>query len=246
MGYLIKATLGLALFIGGIVVFNVKLVSLLETGTCASGNQPFEIARECPEGTGTDILLLTVSIFAGLIGAALFAFRGDPPWGSKRRSTGLFGFGTMAWGLFFTATGATSLYAAQTNDTIGADGELGGTIVGVTFLLMGLPALVIALWSMASGLRSGGRDERPAATTAGAGAAGGVMAKMRAGLESASAAQGVGRRMGWASASAGAAAAGKGGGDTIGRIERLQKLRESGAINDQEFEREKAKILAEQ
>jgi hypothetical protein len=214
VGYLIKATLGLVLFLGAIVVFNVKLIALLETGTCASGNQPFAITRECPDSAATDGLLLTASIFAGLIGAALFAFRGDPPWGDKRRSTGLFGFGTFAWGLFFTATGASSLYAAQTNDTIGADGELGGTIVGVTFLVMGLPALVIALWSMAKGLR-GGRDERPAAATAGAGASGGMMAK-------------------------------RGGGDAIGKIERLQKLRESGAINDLEFEREKSKILAEQ
>ena len=34
--------------------------------------------------------------------------------------------------------------------------------------------------------------------------------------------------------------------DTIGRIERLQKLKESGAITQKEFDREKAKILAEQ
>jgi hypothetical protein len=39
---------------------------------------------------------------------------------------------------------------------------------------------------------------------------------------------------------------GKSSGDAIGKIERLQKLRESGAINDSEFQREKAKILAEQ
>jgi hypothetical protein len=37
-----------------------------------------------------------------------------------------------------------------------------------------------------------------------------------------------------------------GGGDVIGKIERLQKLRESGAINDAEFEREKAKVLAQE
>jgi Short C-terminal domain len=43
-------------------------------------------------------------------------------------------------------------------------------------------------------------------------------------------------------------AAGEGGGsmDRIRKIERLQKLRESGAISDGEFQREKAKVLAEQ
>jgi hypothetical protein len=52
--------LGLALFCGSIVLFNVKLQELLDTGTCASGNVPYEIAPgyECPPGTGTDILLL--------------------------------------------------------------------------------------------------------------------------------------------------------------------------------------------
>ncbi|MGH2992943.1 MAG: hypothetical protein ACRDL1_05335 [Solirubrobacterales bacterium] len=51
MGYLLKAIIGAALFIGAAARCNVKLVELLETGTCASGNQPFEIARECPEGS---------------------------------------------------------------------------------------------------------------------------------------------------------------------------------------------------
>jgi hypothetical protein len=83
MGYLIKAPLGLALFIGGIVLFNVKLVSLLGTGTCASGNTPYQIAQPCPSGTGTDILLLMAGIFGGLIGAGLFVWRGDPPLGQE-------------------------------------------------------------------------------------------------------------------------------------------------------------------
>ncbi|MGH2960954.1 MAG: SHOCT domain-containing protein [Solirubrobacterales bacterium] len=34
-------------------------------------------------------------------------------------------------------------------------------------------------------------------------------------------------------------------GDSVGRLERLQSLREKGALTEQEFEREKAKILAE-
>jgi len=246
MGYLIKATIGAALFIGGIVLFNVKLLTLLDIGTCASGNVPYEIAPgyECPEGTGTDILLLTASIFGGLIGALIFAFRGQPPWGSgKRRMVGMFGLGTFAWGLFFTATGATMLIAALTDDSLGADSDLGGKIVGITFLVMGLPALLIALWSLVKSLGRG--DERPAAATAGGGsiAAGGVIGRMRAGLEQAQAARSLGSRMPWGSGGAGPA---RSGGDAIGKLERLQKLKQSGAINDGEFQREKAKILAEQ
>ena len=208
MAYLLKAGAGLILFFGSIVVFNLKLIELLEVGTCASGG-PYEISRPCPEGVSTDILLLTGSIFTGLIGAGIFAFRGDPPWGTRRPSAGFLGLGAAAWGIFFTATGATMLYAALANDTIGSDGELGAAITAGTFLLMGAPVLAIVLWNAIRGL-GGRRDESPAA-------AGATMAPL----------------------------GGSGAiGDTIGTIERLQRLRESGAITDLEFEREKAKILA--
>jgi hypothetical protein len=40
MAYLLKAISGLGLFGCGIALANVKLVKLLETGTCASGNTP--------------------------------------------------------------------------------------------------------------------------------------------------------------------------------------------------------------
>src|ERR687892_1861744 len=150
MGYLTKAIVGAGLFFGGVVLFNVNLVELLETGTCATGNVPYEIAPgyECPSDTGTDILLMVAGIFAGLIGAALFAFRGEPPWGSGgRRFGGMFGAGTFAWGFFFSATGATSLIASLTNESIqnSNGGELGGIIVGITFLVVGGAAPLIPL-----------------------------------------------------------------------------------------------------
>jgi Short C-terminal domain len=252
MGYLLKAGVGLTLFFGAIVLFNVKLQELLDTGTCASGNVPYEIAPgyQCPPGTGTDILLVSASVFIGLIGAAIFAFRGDPPWGERKRSVGFFGLGTLAWGIFFAGTGAALILGQPYGESVNEAGEvvgrpdsqLGSTIVGITFLVMGLPALLLGLWSGIKGL--GSRDTRPSAATAsaGAGSAGGVIGRMRAGLEQAQAAQGIGARMQWGSAGGGR----KSPGDAIGKIERLQKLKESGAINDSEFAREKAKILAEQ
>jgi hypothetical protein len=246
MGYLIKAPLGLGLFFGGIVLFNVKLVSLLETGTCASGNTPYQISQPCPSGTGTDILLLMAGIFGGLIGAGIFAWRGDPPWNRDRpiNRPGGFSFGVFAWGLFFTATGATSLIASLTNQAIqdSSGGKLGGIIVGATFLVMGVPALLIAMAGLLRGLR--GRDERPPAMTATAGGmGGGAMSRMSAGLDQARAAQQLTSRLPWGSTPP------SGGGGTSGQIaklERLQKLRESGALSDAEFEREKAKVLAEE
>ncbi|MGA8217408.1 MAG: SHOCT domain-containing protein [Solirubrobacterales bacterium] len=252
MGYLVKAPLGLAMFIGGIVLFNVKLVSLLETGTCASGNVNFQIApgHQCPSGTGADILLLMAGIIGGLIGAGIFAIRGDPPWDKDRplNSASDFSFGLFAWGLFFAATGATSLVASLTNQAIrdSNGGELGGLIVGATFLLMGVPALLLSLWRLGSGL--GRRDERPAVSTATAGiggfGGGGMMSRISSGLNQARSMRQLSSRSPWGSTGS-TSSAGGGTAGQIAKLERLQKLRESGALTDPEFQREKTKILSE-
>ena len=107
---------------------------------------------------------------------------------------------------------------------------------------MGVPALLIALWGLLSGLGSR-RDERPASmTTTAGGTGGGVMSRMSAGLDQAQAAQQMASRLPWGS---GIPSSGNGTSGQIGKLERLQKLRESGALTDAEFEREKAKVLAE-
>jgi Short C-terminal domain len=242
MGYLVKAPVGLAMFIGGIVLFNVKLVSLLQTGTCASGNTPYQIAQPCPAGTGTDILLLMAGIFGGLIGAGIFAFRGDPPWNKDKpiNSGSDFSFGLFAWGLFFAATGATSLIASLTDEAVkgSSGGQLGGLIVGGTFLLMGVPALLLSLWRLVSGL--GSRDETPPTATATAGAGtSGMFSRTTPGFGPV---QQLAGRLPW---TGGGITGGGGTGGQIAKLERLQKLRESGALTDSEFEREKAKILSE-
>ena len=234
MAYLIKAGLGLGLFFGGVILFNVTLQELLDIGTCASGNVQFEIREgyECPEGTGTKVLLLFVSIIGGLIGCAIFAFRGDPPWGERRKSVGMFGWGTLAWGLFFAGTGLALMLGGpygeitdpETGEVVGRpDSELGANITGITFLVMGVPALLLGLWSAFKGLtgRSGERGPSSSST-------GGIVSQLNQMKPSRSAS---GRAK---------------GGDAIGKIERLQKLRESGAITKAEFDKEKAKILAEQ
>lgn len=229
MAYLIKVGLGLALYFGGLIIFNVQLQELLDIGTCASGNVQFEIrpGYECPEGIETKFFLIFASIIGGLIGCAIFAFRGDPPWGERRSAFSLFGWGTLAWGLFFAGTGAALLIGAPygesvdpaTGEVVGRpDSQLGATITGITFLVMGLPALLLGLWSVFRGL-TGRRDERPAAIPAGD-------------------SKSTGRTAG--------STARKASGDSIGKLERLQKLREDGALSDAEFQREKAKIIAGQ
>ena len=95
------------------------------------------------------------------------------------------------------------------------------------------------MWRLINGL--GDRDQRPAAATAAGG--GGMFSRMSTGLEQARAAQQLSGRLPWGSTGAGTR--GGGSGAQISKLERLQRLRESGALTDTEFEREKAKILAE-
>jgi hypothetical protein len=79
--------------------------------------------------------------------------------------------------------------------------------------------------------------------TAGGVSTGGPMARMSAGLNQARAAQQLSSRLPWGSSPPTSAGSGTSG--QIAKLERLQKLRESGALTDAEFEREKAKVLSE-
>lgn len=137
MRYRIFTLLAVLVFAGSLYLFCTKLTELLDTGTCASGNTPYEISRPCPEGTDTDAYLLMASIFGLFAAVGLAGLRGPRPGG------GGFGFGAMmltGWALFFTIGGGVSLYHSLTSDVIGEDGKLGGIIVGATFLFMGVPS----------------------------------------------------------------------------------------------------------
>lgn len=231
MGYLLRAGFGAALFVASIVLFESKLLGLLETGTCASGNVPYQISKPCPEGTGTDIMLLTASVFGVMIGAAIFAFRGDRPGGSGRRWIS----GVGLWGIGFTGAGAATLAGVLGNDALPADGELGGFIVAGTFLFMGLPALLMEAWRVVGLIRE------PADS---ASAPGGVDRRSLPTHASSSA----GSPSGWISSIEPAADAAAGEheaepGDVVDRLERLQKLRESGALTETEFQLQKSRIL---
>ncbi len=164
----------------------------------------------------------------------------------------MFGWGTLAWGIFFAGTGAALMLGGpygeitdpQTGEVVGRpDSELGATITGVTFLVMGVPALLIGLWSAFKGLTNRGEERSTSAGGTG-GMTTGATGRMRAGWTRRRRPRPIGSKMKWGSASGATAKAGSG--DAIGKIERLQKLRESGAITKAEFDQEKAKILAEQ
>jgi hypothetical protein len=235
MAYLLKAISGLGLFGGGIALANVKLVKLLETGTCASGNTPYAIRHPCPPGTGGAILLLMGGIFAAVIGAGLFAARGTPSW-AKGRPHRVSTF-SVTWGIGFTTTGAVSLITALGNDSLGQGGKLGGLIVGITFLVMGVPVLLFALWSLIESL--GSRDERPMSTTTSLGSDGGTV--------STGAFEGFGTPAPQAASGVGTAARSlpTSESDRIAKLQTLAELRKSGALTEAEFAREKARLLGE-
>jgi len=240
VAYLVKAIGGAALFIGSVVLFNVELLKLLDVGTCASGG-PYVTARPCPEGTGTDMLLMMASVFGGLIGAGLFAVRGTPSWSQGRRRSGAANAALLAWTIFFVGTGAVSLYVGLFDDSIPDDSALGATIVGVTFLLMGLPVLAFLLWKWIDDLRDPPPDDRfqPSATqiptvrsTASGATDPGWTTMMQQGSRAIP--------MPTAAAAPGTEDAEL---DMLVKLERLQKLRESGALTDAEFEAQKKRVL---
>jgi hypothetical protein len=191
------------------------------------------------EGEGTDILLLIACIFGGLIGVALFAVRGNPPWDADRKIDleSDFSWPAFAWGIGFTATGTTALIAGLTDQAVkdASGAQLGALIVGGTFLVMGLPIFVLSIWWL---LKDHRRRRGPAHWR---------RRPPRAVARSPS--SGFGGAPQWARGlpwvSAGGGSAGTGTGAQIAKLERLQKLRESGALTNLEFEREKAKILSE-
>jgi hypothetical protein len=142
----------------------------------------------------------------------------------------------VTWGIGFTVTGAVSLITALGNDSLGQGGQLGGLIVGITFLVMGVPALLFAAWSLIASL--GSRDERPMATATSLGSGAGTVTT--GGFEGFSTATPQP-----ASGFGTVATSPRNESDRIAKLQTLAQLRKSGALTEQEFEREKARLLGE-
>jgi hypothetical protein len=97
--------------------------------------------------------VLVGSVFVGLAGLALVAWRGEPPGarpGRKPNWLEALGIGLSSWGIFFTAAGGTALFTAfGPGDTNVVHARLTMGIVGAVFVLMGLVPLVLAVrWAL--------------------------------------------------------------------------------------------------
>jgi len=120
--------IGLAMVIGGGLLMAVGLNALFSVGTCASGG-PYLSANPCPAGTGTHILELGGGIVLAVFGIII---------------SGEF---ALAFGGFFTGVGAYSLIHVLTASGLGSGSKSGGMIMGITFLFIGVPTLLIGLSS---------------------------------------------------------------------------------------------------
>lgn len=255
MRYRAFTLLAVLVFAGSLYLFCTKLTELLDTGTCASGNVPYEIARECPEGTDTDAYLIMASVFGLFAAVGLAGLRGPRPGG------GGFSFGSMmltGWALFFTISGGISLYHSLTSDVIGEDGKLGGIIVGATFLFMGVPVLLFVPKLFIDARRTAHGTQSASTVFAGSAPGGeGWLSALRSGsklMKDMSTQVTTGGSVG-SSDSVGSTGSstwstedypgdGGSGEATISKLERLQKLREAGALTEAEFAAEKARILS--
>ncbi|HYH61129.1 MAG TPA: SHOCT domain-containing protein [Solirubrobacterales bacterium] len=215
MRYFLRTVIGLGLLCGSITAISYGVFQLLQVGTCASGG-PYVVARECPEGTEAVALAIPIGIFVMLGGAGLYAVRGAPP-GSEKRGDPALSF-LILWSGLFLGIGFACFWGVWgPNANPGPGGELGGLIVGFLFIPMG----VIPLFALA-GAKKG--KEKVSARLKLAEAMQVQPARPKSSPD---------RFERPTRASSG----------TLSELERLQRLREQGAIDDAEFARLKAEVM---
>ncbi len=220
MRYWIKAVAGLALFGAGLAALEYSLYELMQIGTCASGG-PYVSARECPEGTTEKALLMPAGLIVGTIGILLFAFRGRRPGASpdaRRVSSALLG-----WCTLFVVTGIVALAASYgPGSDPDQDARWVGIFLAALFVPMGLAALV-PYWLG----RSARRTVEP------------LLAAQRSAVSPSSVPRPPSPRP------TPRPAPSPPSGDPVERLRKLGELRDSGVLSPAEFEKAKARILAE-
>ena len=176
---------------------------------------PYVSARPCPEGTGAKILGLTGAIFALLIGGGIYAARGNRGHGAT------LGMGIALWSLLFISLAAATFVAAfgpANNDDPGA--RTAAIVLAIVFLPMGILPLIGAVGFGFGRSRLKGKVSVTASSyPKPAPPQFDVSPPPRP---------------------AGAQAA-----DVTARLRKLDELRDSGLLTDEEFQAKKAEILRE-
>ena len=232
MRYFLKTTIGLALLIGAIVAISYAVYQLLQIGTCASGG-PYVTARECPTGTEWLGLTIPIGVFVMLAGAVLYGTRGAAP-GASRPGDGGYAI-ALIWGGLFLGIAFACFWGVWGPDANpGPGGKTGGLIVGFLFVPMGILGVIPML--------AAGKTARAAREASGIGL--GDAVKLARGARKMDLSDMVQQLQEQAPSTP--APAPPAAGDTaavLSELERIQKLRDQGAIDDAEFERLKRRVM---
>ncbi len=223
MKYFLRTVIGLGLMVLCATLMAYALYQLLQVGTCASGG-PYVSARECPAGTERLAIVFFPAIIGLMIGAALYGGRGTPP-GSEGGGLRVNAW-ILLWCLIFLGLSFAAFWGVWGPDANpGPGGKEGGLIVAFLFVLMGGAALPFLV------RRERSPAEKQAAMERIVGRATPSSWKSQISPPSG----GFGADVAGLAVSA--------GGDTVTKLERLNRLRTEGAITDAEFEQLKADIL---
>lgn len=227
MKYFLRTTIGLTLLLGGATYLAYDIYQLLQIGTCASGG-PYEVARECPDGTARLGYLIPVAVIVMLIGMGFYAARGMPPGDEGRgyRVNALI----LLWCALFLGISFASFWGVWGPDANpGPGGKEGGLIVAFLFLLMGGGALPFLASRQESKLERKAAMQRTLGNVPGRWT-GPRTARDRPGTGTPPPATGFSKPA-------------AGGDDVVSRLERANRLRADGALTEAEFEKLKAEIL---
>lgn len=217
------------------------VLDLMEIGTCASGG-PYVSARECPDSTGTSILIVSACASIYILVAIIASFSN-------------LGAAAFWFGLLFTVLGASFLYAEIAGKTNGGGGV--GYIIGPIFLLMGVLPMIGGAKSLIDDI--GEQDDptvpaagswmRPATGQAPAGFGIATGAPVHPGDATPSGYTPVAVGAGLKPAAAAAAAAPPAPAeppsamDFVEKVKELDGLRSKGVLTQAEFEAAKKKLL---
>lgn len=224
--YWSRSLLGMAICLVALLFMVWALYHLVRTGSCASGG-PYVSARPCPEGTGEKILGLIGSIFGLLIGGGIYAARGG------RGVGGTVGMGVVLWSLLFVSLAVATFVAAYgpaNNDDSGA--KTAAITLMIVFLPMGLLPLIGAVGfgvgrKKVKGRVSGALRTYPKAAPP----------QWTPPIPPAQPAS--------ATPAPTATAPGGQAGDVAERLRKLDELRDTGLLTDEEFEAKKTELLRE-
>ena len=138
MKYVIRTFLAMTLFAFCWVVIGYGINQMLQIGTCASGG-PYEVARECPDGTTGIFFSLFGGILLLFVAAGIYLTRGTPPGGPPPDNAGI-----IVWfwtGLFWALAAGCFLAVWGPDANPGPGGKEGGLIVGFMGLIFGIGGL---------------------------------------------------------------------------------------------------------